>query len=157
MIPPKAYLRLCFAGLFFLGASFLPSSIRAAERLELEVRETGGLARGGYPAHGFLKLPRPVPATTKFRLFHDGKPVIAQFRPDREGATAQWWLDFQTAMAPHEKRKYTVEFGDDVTAGPELKKGHQLTEAREEFRIANAPYITWAVPRDLKGFLRSVD
>src|SRR5438874_2535872 len=151
MIPPRACLRgaglflcLCFSGLFFLGAGSFTPSARAAERLRLEVRETGGLARSGYPAQGFLKLPRPVPATTKFRLLHDGKPVVAQFRPDREGATSQWWLDFETEMAPQETRKYTVEFGDDVPAGPERKSGHRLTETREEFRIANAPYITWA-------------
>jgi len=135
----------------------LTSSAAAAERLGLEVRETGGLARGGYPAHALLKLPRPVPPTTKFRLLHDGKPVVAQFRPDRDGTTAQWWLDFQTDMAPLEKRRYTVEFGGDVPAGPERSSGHKLTEADGEFRIANAPFITWAVPRDLKGFLRSVD
>lgn len=156
MISPKACLRLCFTGLFCLGPGFFPSAY-SAERLELEVRETGGLARGGYPAHALLKLPRPVPATTKFRLLHGGKPVVAQFRPDREGATAQWWLDFQTEMAPYEKRRYTVEFGGDVAAGPARSSGHKLTEAEGEFRIANAPYITWTVPRDLKGFLRSVD
>src|SRR6185503_16763847 len=72
----------------------------AVERLDLEVRERGGLARGGYPAHALLKLPRPVSLATKFRLVHDGKPIVAQFRPDREDATAEsaerntakWWL-----------------------------------------------------------------
>src|SRR5438128_2592527 len=130
MIPPKAgrrraglFLPLCLTGLFFLGPSSF-SSASAAERLGLEVRETGGLARGGYPAHALLKLPRPVPPTTKFRLLHDGKPVVAQFRPDRDGTTAQWWLDFQTEMAPHETRKYTVKFGGDVPAGPERGSGH---------------------------------
>jgi hypothetical protein len=62
----------------------------AAERLDLEVRETGGLARGGYPAHALLKLPKSVPATTKFRLLQAGKPVVAQFRPDGEGETGRW-------------------------------------------------------------------
>src|SRR5262249_27477315 len=112
--------------------------------------------RGGYPAHALLKLPRSVPETTRFRLVHDGKPIVAQFRPDGERTTAQWWLDFQTEMAPFEMRKYTVEFGDDVAAGPERTGGHKLAEAGDAFSIVNAPYITWTVPRDLKGFLRSV-
>src|SRR5262245_53736649 len=98
---------LSFSSLLLLVAGSLAPSVPAAERLELEVRETAGLARGGYPAHGLLRLPRPVPATTKFRLLHDGKPVVAQFRPDGTGPTARWWLDFQTEMAPREKRKYT--------------------------------------------------
>src|SRR6266536_1367630 len=110
MILPKTWFRraklvrpLCFSFLLLAPGSVVNSS--AAERLDLEVRETGGLARGGYPAHALLKLPRSVPPTTKFRLLHDGKPVVAQFRPDRDGTTAQWRLDFQTDMAPHEKRR----------------------------------------------------
>src|SRR5438874_6464371 len=86
---------LGFAVLLLLAPGSAVNS-SAAERIDLEVRETGGLARGGYPAHALLKLPRSVPPTTKFRLLHAGKPVVAQFRPDAEGATARWWLDFQT-------------------------------------------------------------
>jgi hypothetical protein len=126
-------------------------------KIGLEVREPRGLARGGYPAHALLKLPRRVTPATKFRLVHDGKPVVAQFRPDGETSTGQWWLDFQTQIAPYETRRYTVEFGENVPAGPERSGGHKLTEAATAFLIANAPYITWTVPRDLKGFLRSVD
>jgi len=155
---PGPVVPLCVAGFLLLGpGSAVPSSAPAAGRLVLEVRETGGLARGGYPAHALLKLPKPVPPETKFRLLQAGKPVVAQFRPDGKGATARWWLDFQTEMGPYEKRRYTVEFGDGVPAGPERDKGHKLTQTKKAFVIANAPYITWAVPRDLKGFLRSVD
>src|SRR5947209_982217 len=108
-----------------------PSPAHAAERLGLEVRETAGLARGGYPAHGLLKLPRPVSPTARFRLLREGKPVVAQFRPAGSGATAQWWLDFQTEVAPYEARKYVVEFGGDAAAGPERGGGHKLTESGE--------------------------
>src|SRR5262245_16039260 len=108
------------AGLFLaLPHLIAPWPAHAAERLSLEVRETSGLARGGYPAHALLKLPRPVPPSTKFRLLQDTTPVIAQFRPDRQGPTDHWWLDFQAQMAPFEVRKFSVEFGDDVPAGPE--------------------------------------
>lgn len=129
----------------------------ATERLEIEVRETGGLTRGGYLTHALLKLSRPVPAATKFRLVYEGRPVVAQFRPDREEGGAQWWLDFQTEMKPLETKRFTVEFGDDVVAGPERAAGHKLTQTEQAYSITNAPYITWTVPRDLKGFLRSVD
>ncbi len=151
-------LAVCCASAFLVllnSASNTPAN--AVERLELEVREPSGLARGGYPAHAMLKLPRPVPVTTKFRLIYEGKPVVAQFRPDRDEATANWWLDFQTEIKPHETKKYVVEFGDEVAAGPERPQGHKLTKADKGFSIANAPYITWTVPHDLKGLLQSVD
>jgi hypothetical protein len=147
---------LHITSLLLLARGFAFNTSYAGERLGLEVREVAGLARGGYPVHGLVKLPRAVPTTTEFRLLRDGKPVVAQFRPDGEGATAQWWLDFQTEMAPSETRSYTVEFGNDIPAGPERKNGHKLTNSGEMLVIANEPYITWTVPRNLKGFLRSV-
>jgi hypothetical protein len=103
--------------LFLAPGSVVNAS--AAERLDLQARETGGLARGGYPAHALLKLPRSVPPTTKFHLLHGGKPVAAQFRSDGAGATARWWPGFQTDIAPYETRTYAVEFDDGVPAGPE--------------------------------------
>ena len=151
-------LLVCITGVLLVClVSAANTPAHAVERLELEVRETQGLARGGYPAHALLKLPRPVPVTTKFRLLFEGKPVVAQFRPDREEATAQWWLDFQTEMKPNETKKYVVEFGHETAAGPERPQGHKLTKMEKGFSIANAPYITWMVPHDLKGFLESVD
>jgi len=59
-------------------------------------------------------------------------------------------------MAPHEVQRYVVEYGADVEPGPELPHGHKLSEKPEAFVVANAPSIAWTVPRDLKGFLRSV-
>src|SRR5262245_59899372 len=108
-------------------SSAVNNPANAVERMELDVRETNGLARGGYPAHALLKLPRPFPATTRFRLVYEGKPVVAQFRPDREDATNRWWPDFQTEMKPNETKTYMVEFGDDVLTGPERPQGHKLT------------------------------
>lgn len=145
--------------LYFVAGliSLVVARTHAAERLLLEVREMGGLARGGYPAHGLLTLPRPVPAKTSFRLVHDGRPVVAQFRPDGAEATARWWLDFQTDMKPLETRRYAVEYGEGVPPGPERTKGHALAKTDRGFTITNAPYITWTIPSDLKGFLKSVD
>jgi hypothetical protein len=127
------------------------------ERVTVEIREPHGDRRHSDPVSGLLKLPRPVPAGTKFRLLRNGKPVLAQFRPSRpDGKCAEWWLDFMVGMAPHEVQRYVVEYGADVEPGPELPHGHKLSEKPEAFVVANAPSIAWTVPRDLKGFLRSV-
>src|SRR6185369_14920237 len=45
----------------------------------------------------------------------------------------------------------------DVAAGPERSTGHKLAKTDKGFTVTNAPYITWTVPHDLKGFLSSVD
>jgi hypothetical protein len=127
-------------------------------RLTVEVTEPTGVHRDGSPVHALLTLPRPVAASTSFRLVRDGKPVVAQFRPNTSDTeTSEWWLDFIARSAPNERREYVVEYGPEVNPGPERTRGHQLVERDDSFVVSNAPYIDWTVPRDFCGFLRSVD
>ncbi|MBC8353820.1 MAG: hypothetical protein H8E66_17610 [Planctomycetes bacterium] len=145
---------------WLLVSAFATRAALAAEplRLTLEVTEPTGVHRDGSPVHVLLALPRPTAASTSFRLIHDGKPVAAQFRPSANATgTSEWWLDFVARSAPNETRKYVVEYGPDVEPGPERTSGHKLIEKADLFVVSNAPYIDWTVPRDLRGFLRSVD
>jgi len=147
-------LALLYCSSLFAAAA---EPVPAADRITIEIREPNGDRRRGDPVAGLLKLPRAVPATTKFRLLRDGKPVLAQFRSNQpEGKSGLWWLDFIANMSPYEVQRYVVEFGAVLEPGPELPRGHKLTEEKENFVIANAPAIAWTVPRDLKGLLRSV-
>jgi len=139
---------------------FVTRAVPAAEprRLLLEVTEPTGVHRDGSPVHALLTLPGPTAASTNFRLIHDGKPVVAQFRPNTGAPeTSEWWLDFIACSAPNERREYVVEYGPDVELGPERTRGHKLVERSDSFVVSNAPYIDWTVPRDFRGFLRSVD
>jgi hypothetical protein len=131
----------------------------AAEELVIEVREVSGIARAGSPVAYRLESSRAVPKATPFALLDEkGEPVIAQFSPAAEGPMpAAWWLDFNAELKPWETRRYTVRFGEGVRPGSEGKSGHQLEETERFYKITNAPYITWTVPRDLAGLLRSVD
>lgn len=137
--------------------------IRAAvaaetSRLAFEVTETAGIHRDGSPVHVRLKLPRAVATSTSFRLLYDDRPVVAQFRPNsNESEASEWWLDFIAPSAPKETRTYAVEYGPDVEPGPVRTSGHKLTKQDGSFVVSNAPYIDWTVPRDFRGFLRSVD
>ena len=111
-----------------------------------------------FPVHALLALPRPAAASTQFRLLYDGKPVVAQFRPNTSAPkTSEWWLDFIARSTPNERREYVVEYGSDVEPGPERTRGHKLIERGDSFVVSNAPYIDWTVRRDFRGFRRSVD
>src|SRR5262249_30279186 len=142
-----------------MPAADLAAADRTAEELVIEVREVSGIARAGSPVAYRLELPRAVPRATPFALVDEkGEPGSAQFSPAAEGPMpAAWWLDFNAELKPWEVRRYAVRFGEGVRAGGESKGGHQLEETQRFYKITNAPYITWTVPRDLDGLLRSVD
>jgi len=132
--------------------------VEAAERVELEVREVAGIRRHE-PLNTLITLPQPVRLDTPFRLLLNDMPVNAQFRSAGEGElpSARWWIDFSTALGPFEQFTYVVEYGSGVQPVAESPKGHVLRQDTESFVIVNSPYITWKVPRDLTGLLRSVD
>jgi hypothetical protein len=135
----------------------LASPSVAVETLQLEVSETAGIRRFGYPIA--LKLPEhsATVAEGHFRLRDGDKPVPAQFRPEQTaGGPGAWWLDFNLSMTPNEVRTLTLEYGPDVAADPE-PHGLELKQTPNGFVIRNGPHITWNAGRDLHHLLTSVE
>jgi penicillin amidase len=135
-----------------------PVGLAAAERATLDVRETAGIRRFGYPVAAELRLDPPAPAATRFRLLQNDKPIAAQFRPialdgDRVAVVA---IDFDANFMPHESREYVVEFGPDVAPPPEADRGMKVDEADDAFIVSHGPNLKWTVPKNLDGLLRSV-
>ena len=144
---------VCLA-LSLIGAT----DMLAAERITIEVRETAGIRRFSHPVAVALELPEASSEQASVCLLEQGKPHVAQFRVDgTDDDRSRWWLDFQTSLAPFESKSFTVEYGPGVPTGPEQDAGHQLTILDDAFRVANGPYISWLIPRDLDGLLRSVN
>lgn len=136
---------------------FRPSGALAAETLKIEVRETAGIRRFGYPVA--IKLPAIAKsaAELRFRLIERDKPVPAQFRREAaEGGSDAWWLDFNLSMAPHERRTLTIEYGPEVAADAETH-GLELKSNPDGFEIRNGSHLTWSVGRDVASLLKSVD
>lgn len=127
----------------------------AAETLQIEVRETAGIRRFGYPVA--VKLPALSIGDEKmrFRLRDGGEPVPAQFRQEVADGPGAWWLDFNLSMAPNELRTVTIEYGPDVDADAE-PRGLELKQTAEGFEVRNGSFITWSVGRDLASLLKSV-
>jgi hypothetical protein len=135
--------------------------------MTLEVRETAGIRRFGYPVETELRFDPPVPSGSRFRLLEDEgrKVIVSQFRPleEKDGRVVRAALDFEGSFLPFEARKYAVEYGPDVEAGAE-PGGLSLEESGDVFRIANGPHLVWEVPRNLStgeagggsGLFRSV-
>lgn len=129
----------------------------AAETLQIEVRETAGIRRFGYPVA--VKLPElaKAGANAHFRLREGNKPVPAQFRQEStDGGPADWWLDFNLNMLPNEVRSLTLEYGPGVAADAE-PRGLDLKQTPDGFEIRNGSHLSWTVGQDLLGLVKSVD
>lgn len=138
-------------------ALFCPSGALAAESLQIEVRETAGIRRFGYPVAVKLPAISSGAAEARFRLREGDKPVPAQFRHEAaDGGTGAWWLDFNLSMAPNERRTLTVECGPDVTADAE-PRGLEWKQTAEGFEVRNGSHLSWSVGRDIASLLKSVD
>ncbi len=127
------------------------------DQIAIDVRETRGLRRRSYPTSVLVRLPHAVARNAPFQLSCDGRSLTAQVRPASDDKLASsWWIDFLIDAAPHELRHCLLTYGKDVEPGPEIARGHDLRQTDSDFIIANPPYITWTVPRNLDGLIRSV-
>jgi hypothetical protein len=124
----------------------------ASSTLDLTISETAGIRRFGYPLHVKLTLPADRAGTEKFRLLDGKKPIAAQFRPTGK---REVWLDFNLSMAPLEEKKLRVEYGPEVSAGPEPKEGLTLQEEKGHYLVRSGG-MTYSIPTDLTGLLGPV-
>ncbi|HVX14855.1 MAG TPA: hypothetical protein VHC22_26940 [Pirellulales bacterium] len=153
--------RSCLARMLLLGSMAIAVCHQgvavAAEKLKIEVRETAGIRRFGYPiALALPDLPL-ASADGHLRLREDGKPVSAQFRQDQTGGDAgPWWLDFNISMMPHEIRNFVLEYGPDVMADPE-PTGLVLEQTPNGLDIRNGNHLTWTLGRGPRDLLTSVN
>lgn len=120
--------------------------------IELTVRETAGLRRFGYPIHATLKLPRDIDKSDRFRLLTGGKPIEAQIRKMGDRMIA---VDWNASPGPLEKATYTVEYGDEVTAGPEPRGGMTLEQDKGRVTVSSGGMVYAMNPR-LSGLFDEV-
>ena len=127
-----------------------------AERLRVEIRETGGWSRPAYPCT--LKLDRPPSSRpVRFRLLDENeRPVVLQTNSEQRENSVRWWLAFPVTLTPFQRRVFTLEIGPEVPRGPERKRGHVVDDSNVNIRIINAPYLTWTVPKTTRSFLQSL-
>jgi hypothetical protein len=142
------------------GGPSVGAESKGVWRFTLVVKETAGIRRFGYPVRAILLM---SPAY-RFRLLEKGKPVAAQFRPWYRDPSPRPFggggplvrLDFNVSLAPHETRKYVVEYGPEVKPGPEPSRGMKVVMEADLIRVVHSPGLEFVVPRNLLGLVRSV-
>jgi len=135
-----------------LGVALATDALAAP--LSVEVRETAGIARFGYPVTGTFRWTQEKPAA--FRLLHDGRPIEAQFsQVGAEDDGSQWDVDFNLDLAPFEKRAFQIE---PLAKPPsELRTSSGLTLERDAGTIRlRRPGLDFETPESLFYLLRAV-
>ena len=140
-----------------LAALVISGNGVAAERLRVEVRETGGWSRPAYPCT--LTLDRPsAPKPLRFRLLDESsRPIVVQADGEDLGKTTRWRLAFPLSLEPRQRRELILEVGVDVTPSPKRRRGHVLETAGGSLKVINAPYLTWTIPSRVGPCLQSLE
>ena len=140
----------------FSAILLAPAFLLAGESVSFVLHEDDGIRRFGYPVRLLLpegvRLGRDAP----FRLLDGDTPVRAQLRTDTGSGAPRYWLDFSTSLGPHEFRVHRFEYGAGVPPGPARADGLSLVETAKTYEIANRQYLTWVVPKELRGVVRSL-
>jgi len=147
---------MCCLGMLLALASIVGADDKPVQ-LKIEVHETAGIRRFGYPVNVVARLTTPAPEKSKFRLLKGNQPVSAQIAPivtPGKGIELVY-VDFALSCSPLEKGEYVLEYGSAVTAGP-VQGQMLLTESKEHFLIKHGATLEFAVPRELSGLLSYV-
>lgn len=159
--PAPIRLRRLAQFLLVLLAGWLVTSVGAtaiAGELRLDVSETLGLRRYGYPLHTVAELSDPVSVETRFALFDGDQQLSLQSAPEDPSATStsRWHLDFALSLAPWETRTLVLRYGPEVAAAQPPDRALQFEVRDEALHVAYGPSFNVTVPRDLLGLLSSV-
>jgi hypothetical protein len=130
------------AALFLL----LPALL-AAQIASIEVADTAGLRRFGYPVRARIRT--SIPAGS-LQLLADGKPVDAQFTPMDGGETE---IDFVISLGPWEKRRLTVQKG---VARP-ISGPMRVEQSPASYAVRYPGGLTFHIPKDLQGLFHAVE
>jgi hypothetical protein len=146
--------------LFFLSCLCAFAPLREARadpvhRLSLTVIEPAGIRRFGYPVSAVLRLDRPLGPSEHCCLLSGGKLVPAQFVSEPDSRSPILNLDFDTSLAPFERRGYVVEYGD-VEPGPQTRGGLEIEVHKDAFGVRYPGELEFLVPRNLIGLLSRV-
>ena len=109
------------------GATLLlVPTLVTAQVARIEIAETAGLRRFGYPVRARINTPLPADG---LRLAAGYKPIAAQFTRMDQGAVE---VDFSVDLGPRETRGLVVEKGAPI----ELSKPMSVDQTATSYRAA---------------------
>jgi len=126
----------------------------AAEPLNVEVQETAGIARFGYPVTGTFRWPDAK--AESFRLLRDGRPIESQFSRIGVGKDdSQWEVDFNLDLLPFETRSFRIEAQTAAPAESATSRGLSLERNAGKILIRR-PGLDFETPENIFQLLEAV-
>ena len=123
--------------------------LAAALTFSIQVQDTAGIRRNGFPAHTTASLPRgAMTDVAQARLMLGGKEVPAQFTvaskwPD--GSTQSLDVDWNASVGPMETATFLLEVGDGVKAEA-AGRGLSVAETADAITVGNVKFNKNAMP-----------
>lgn len=142
---------------FLAGALLLfcccPRGLAGAEEaLTVEVRETSGIARFGYPVTARFHWPG-VKQPAGFRLLAGRQQLASQFSRVQQGKQDEAWeLDFNLDLLPLETKTFRIEPVDQKPAEQANPQALKLERNDRSVRIIR-PGLEFELPADVSGLL----
>src|SRR5947207_586361 len=128
------------------AALLLIPTLVAAQIARIEVAETAGLRRFGYPVRARIKT---SVSPSSLKLASDGKPIAAQFTPIGHDLVE---IDFALDVGPRQKRNLIVEEGIQ----PPIAAPMSVEQSTTSYVVRYPSGLSFQVPKDLHGLLSSV-
>jgi hypothetical protein len=151
---PITRMQLCrgFATTILLGACCL-----AADPLRIEVRETAGIQRFGYPLAAEFR----APAATKperFRLRDGEREPVAQFTrlaDSSDSENARWSVEFSIDLLPGETRTLSIDERANSRPPAASATGIRVERTEHEIRIQH-PTLEFRLADNLDGLIQAI-
>jgi hypothetical protein len=123
--------------------------LAAALMFSIQVQDTAGIRRNGFPAHATAAIPRgTMTDVAQARLMLNGKEVPAQFTvaakwPD--GSTQSLDVDWNASVGPMETAAFQLEVGEGVKSDA-AGRGLTVAETADAIQVGNVKFSKTAMP-----------
>lgn len=138
-----------------IGCGDLVRAQEPAQAVAIQVRESAGIRRFGYPVTAVIPLPRgAIQSTKSVRLLNsDGKPLAAQTTATEkhgDGSLKQIEVDFNFSPGPLEVSNLKLEYGPNINA-VEPKQGLTFSESDDAYQVS-----AYTIRKDARPLISSV-
>jgi len=139
-------------------AQLVVASASPAETWTIEVRETSGIQRFGYPLTATFQTAKKPDAAGGFLLRDGNRVVSAQFSLIEQATadkSATWEADFTLDLLPNESRSLSLETSKESPPEPRAGRGLKLERSDNQIHVRH-PSLEFVVNDDLKGLFHAI-